>query len=289
VDNPVNPVESPIVAAPVASPSVPTDTAYANPNAVLVIPRVVFNYVVIAIAFFALGFVISALASSAIFNANSKENKQLINDALDQVVSKIGANNTAAAEPQGPDPNKRYTISDDGNPFIGSSSAPITIVEFSDFHCPYCGRFARETFQPLLKDFDGKIKIVFRDYPILGQSSLEAALAAGCANEQNAFWPFHDLLFNNQQSLTRDAYLSYAKQLNLKVDQFTTCYDKQKYMDEIKKDYTYAQGLGITGTPTFFINGKFVSGAQPYSVFADAIKAELSTSQESTPEPAPSS
>lgn len=262
--------------------AVTTDPAYAKPAAVLVIPRVVFNYVIIAIVFFALGAAVTALGYTALFNANSAENKALIDNAIKSVAQAGGAD-TAADQPQLVQ-GDRYDVGVDDDPSIGPADALVTIIEFSDFRCPYCGRFERETRPQILQNFEGRIRYVYRDFPILGLSSFESALAAQCANEQGSFWPFHDLLFANQQNLTRDAYLSYAAQLELDVATFTTCYDQQKYRDEIVADYTVAQNLGVTGTPAFFVNGRFISGAQPYQVFADIINAELSSSEESTPE-----
>ncbi len=257
--------------------------AYANPGAVLVIPRVTLNYVVIAIVFFGLGLLIGGAAVNAVFNANSAENQQLIESA---VTSALDARGVEGEQVVGLQPGQRYDVSADDDPVLGDANAPITIVEFSDFRCPYCGRFYAETLQPIMSNYEGKVKLVFRDYPILGPESQLSALAAGCMNEQGKFWDFHNTAFSNQQNLSRNAFITYAEDFGINTEQFASCLDNQEHLPEISKDYGDAQKLGVTGTPAFFINGRFISGAQPYSVFASVIDEELGSLQESLPEDA---
>lgn len=259
--------------------------AYADPSAVIVVSRVMFNYVVIAIAFFLLGSVVSGAAVSALFNANSVENQALITNAAKAVAESSGDSQDTAGLVQG----NTYTVAMDDDPFRGSKDAPITIIEFSDFHCGFCGRFAAETLDPLLKAYDGKVRLVYRDYPFQTSGSLVAALAGQCMNDQGKFWEFHDLTFQNQQALTREQFISYAQQLNIDVETFTTCLDSQKYMDKVRKDVTDAQALGVNGTPAFFVNGRFISGAQPYTFFASYIDEELGKLNESSVAPASTS
>jgi protein-disulfide isomerase len=237
-----------------------------------------FNYVVIAIVFFLLGSLISGAAVSALFNANSVENQALIANAAQAVAGSSGGGQTVAALVQG----NTYNVSMDNDPFRGSKDAPITIVEFSDFNCPHCKDFVTETLDPLLKNYDGKVRLVYRDYPFLSRGSLVAALAGECMNDQGKFWEFHDLTFKNQQALTREQFITYAQQLGIDVAAFTTCLDSQKHMDKVQKDVNDAQTLGVNGTPAFFVNGRFISGAQPYSVFASFIDQELGKQAEST-------
>lgn len=251
--------------------------AYADPSAVIVISRVTFNYVIIAIAFFLLGSVISGAAVSALFNANSVENQALIANAAQAVAESGGGSQQVAGLVQG----NTYKVSMDNDPFRGAADAPVTIIEFSDFHCAFCGRFAAETLDPLLKNYDGKVRLVYRDYPFQTSGSVVAALAGQCMNEQGKFWEFHDLTFKNQQALTREQFITYAQQLGVDVASFTTCLDSQKYMDKVKKDVADAQTLGVNGTPAFFVNGRFISGAQPYTVFASYIDEELGKQAES--------
>jgi protein-disulfide isomerase len=254
------------------------ESVYAQPGTVLVIPRTLFNYVIISIVFFALGAVIGGAGVGALFNANSAENKALLDSAVSQIAA---AGGVAKA---GLQPGQKYDITvNDTDPVYGSPDAPVTIVEFSDFHCPYCGRFVKETLKPLMDAYEGKAKLIFRNYPILGQGSIWAALASDCARDQGKFWEFHDLVFANQQDLTRDAFVKYAGEMNVDVDTFSKCFDQQDHMDEIQANFAYAQNMGITGTPTFFINGQYVSGAQPYTVFAEAIDKALGSLDESQP------
>lgn len=250
--------------------------AYADPSAVIVISRVTFNYVVIAIAFFALGAILSGATVSALFNANSVENQALITNA-----AKALAEASTGQEVVGLVPGNTYTVAMDNDPFRGAKDAPITIIEFSDFNCVFCGRFAAETLDPLLKNYDGKIRLVYRDYPFQTSGSLVAALAGQCMHDQGKFWEFHDLTFQNQQALTREQFITYAQQLEIDVTTFTTCLDTQKYMDKVSKDVADAQALGVNGTPAFFVNGRFISGAQPYTFFASYIDEELAKLAES--------
>ncbi len=245
--------------------------AYAEPGTVIVISRVFFNYLVIAVVFFALGAVISGATVGALFNANSAENTALINSAAQAVAAAGGGGQQVAGLVQG----NSYQVSADDDPFRGAADAPVTIVEFSDFHCGFCGRFAAETLDPLLQNYDGKVRLVYRDYPFQTQGSLTAALAGQCMNDQGKFWEFHDLTFKNQQALTREQFITYAQQLNVDVATFTTCLDTQQHLSEVSKDVTEAQALGVNGTPAFFVNGRFISGAQAYSVFASYIDEEL--------------
>lgn len=252
------------------------DAAQAESPAVLVIPRVVFNYVIIAVVFFILGAVVSALGTNALFNANSRENQALIQDAVSAAAAAQGSADTASNEP---DPNKVYDVSVDDNPFRGAEDAQVVMIEFSDFNCGFCGRFAKETLNPLMEAYGDRVKFVYRDFPILAQSSLTAALAAQCAYEQGNFWDYHNTLFDGQGQFSREFFIQQAADLGLDETAFTKCFDDQKYMDEIRNDAVTAQELGLRGTPAFFINGKYISGAQPYQVFADAIEAALANPQ----------
>lgn len=168
----------------------------------------------------------------------------------------------------------RFEISTDDDPSLGPKDAPITIVEFSDFRCPYCGVFHQETFGDLMATYPDQIHFVYRDFPVVG--GFEAALAAECANEQGAYWEFHDLLFSGEYAnLNTDAFAAYAEQLDLDVEDLLACVDEERYGEEVEADARYASGLGITGTPTFFINGIPMVGAQPLEAFIQVIEYEL--------------
>ncbi len=172
--------------------------------------------------------------------------------------------------PQGP---VRIDVSVDDDPAFGPPDAPITIIEFSDFRCPYCQKFHHETLPGLIASYPDQIRFVYRDFPVVG--GFEAAMAAECADEQGAFWEFHDLLFSGELPLERSGYLAYAEQLELDTDALTDCLDSQRYASEVNADANYAASLGITGTPTFFINGIPLIGARPLAHFKQVIDGEL--------------
>lgn len=171
----------------------------------------------------------------------------------------------------------RYDVPVDDDPVLGPENAPITIIEFSDFQCPYCQRWHVQVWPKIQAAYGDKVRLVYRDFPLysIHPEAAPAAEAADCAHEQGKFWEFHDLLFSGGQKLGRETYLAYAKRLNLNLDQFTTCLDERRYQAEVEGDYTYAADLGINSTPTFFINGIALIGAQPFEVFQQVIDLEL--------------
>lgn len=179
----------------------------------------------------------------------------------------------ATAEPQ---QYIRYDIPTEGHYSFGPEDAPITIVEFSDFQCPFCKRWFDEVYRPLLEAYPGKIRFVYRHLPLtsIHPDALPAAEASMCAGEQDAFWEFHDKLFSSA-ALGNTVYLKYAQTLNLNKSQFEACLEAGKYRGQIQADSDFAVNLGINSTPTFFINGLAVVGAQPIDVFKQVIDKEL--------------
>ena len=168
----------------------------------------------------------------------------------------------------------RLEIEEDDDPVMGPSDAPITIIEFSDFRCPFCKRFFSETLTPLLEAYPDQIRFIYRDFPVVG--GFEAAVASECADEQGEYWAYHDLLFSGEfADLSNDAFLAYGERLELDLDSFSSCLDEERIASEVEADAVYAAGLGVTGTPTFFVNGIPLVGAQPLEVFAQIIDAEL--------------
>jgi protein-disulfide isomerase len=166
---------------------------------------------------------------------------------------------------------------DRNDPVLGTEDAPITIIEFADFQCPYCQRHVLETYPLLLEDFGDQIRYVYKDFPLtrIHAQALPAALAAQCAQEQGMFWEYHDLLFSGRMELGDEAYLAYADELGMDAATFSACYEEGRYTDLVQADYDLAVQLGVNATPTFFVNGIRVVGAQPYSVFANLIEYEL--------------
>jgi protein-disulfide isomerase len=170
----------------------------------------------------------------------------------------------------------RYDIPTDGFPTLGPADAPITLVEFSDYQCPFCRRWHQEVYEPLLSAYPGKIRIVYRNLPLtsIHPDAMAAAEAAMCAGEQDAYFPFHNKLFSSE-NLDKQTFLQYAQELSLNVEQFQTCITDEKYKDAITADSDFAVNLGVRSTPTFFINGLAVVGAQPLEVFKQVIDKEL--------------
>jgi protein-disulfide isomerase len=175
-----------------------------------------------------------------------------------------------------PPPVLRVEVSAAGAPFKGPAKAPVTIVEFSDFHCPFCRRVL-PTLAQLESKYGEKVKLVFRDFPIdnLHPGATKAHEAARCANEQGKFWAYHDKLFASPPKSTPEIFKELAKEVGLDVTSFETCFDGGKYQADIKKDIEEGNRVGVTGTPAFFINGRLVSGAQPLEAFSRIIDDEL--------------
>jgi protein-disulfide isomerase len=160
------------------------------------------------------------------------------------------------------------------DPYLGPEDAPVTIVEFSDYACPFCRRHNIEVFDEIMTTYAGQIRYVYKDLPFQN-NALPAALAAMCAQEQDMFWEFHEKLFLMEMSLGADAYLQYAQDLALDMDTFTTCLEEERYEDRVMEDVNFATSIGVNSTPTFFINGIPVVGAQAFEVFAQVIDVEL--------------
>jgi len=172
---------------------------------------------------------------------------------------------------------KNILLSDDDS-VKGDKNAPITIIEFSDFQCPFCGKFYRETLPSIENDYikTGKVKLVFRDFPLgFHQYAQKASEAAECAKEQNKFWEMHNKLFENQQALTIEDLRKYAADLGLNLQQYNNCLDTNKFAAEVQKDLADGEANGISGTPAFLINGQLLSGALPYSEFKAVIESIL--------------
>ena len=160
------------------------------------------------------------------------------------------------------------------DPSLGPDDAAITIVEFGDFQCPFC-REAFPIVRELMTAYAGKVRFIYRDFPVssLHPDAELAAVAGECVAEQNTaqFWSFHDQLFINQEDLSRTALIDYAGRVGTDVEKFTSCLDELRYADEVVRDYSDGIAAGVTGTPTFFINGQRVPGVIPLDIFRSAI------------------
>jgi protein-disulfide isomerase len=170
----------------------------------------------------------------------------------------------------------RYEVRPDVGFARGPKDAPITIVEFSDFQCPYC-KNVTSTLKQVLAKYPGKVRWVFRDYPLasLHPAAPKAHEAARCAAEQGKFWEYHDILFERSPRHSPQELRQYAQDLKLDAAAFGQCLDGDKYKAEIDKDSEEGVRLGLTGTPSFFINGRQLVGAQPITAFQKIIDGEL--------------
>jgi len=184
-----------------------------------------------------------------------------------------------------------YNIPTDGFPSFGPADAPITIVEFSDYQCPYCTRWHEDTYQPLLQAYPGKIRFVYRNYPLsFHQNAMLGAEAALCAGDQSQYWQMHNKLFaekdqmNNAQGATLGVadFVKFATDIGLDGPTFETCLSTGKYKQQVQADEDFANSLptengeaAVGGTPTFFINGTRLVGAYPLASFKQIIDAQL--------------
>ncbi len=191
--------------------------------------------------------------------------------------------------PDAPSPAQEIVIEGDmadDDAFLGDESAPVTLVEFSDFQCPFCRSFYGGAYQEIKEKYvdTGKVKFVYRDYPLsFHQDALPAAMATECARDQKgdeSFFAMHDKIFDGQSgggtvAIPRDSLDQYAKDLELDFNEYTTCMDEEKFKSEINADMLAGQKAGITGTPGFIVDGQKISGAQPFSVFEEVIENAL--------------
>jgi protein-disulfide isomerase len=167
-----------------------------------------------------------------------------------------------------------------GHPEIGPASAPVTIVEFSDFQCPFCGR-AEPALKQVHEKYGDKVRLVYMDFPLgIHDHAIDAASAGRCAGEQGKFWQFHDEMFSNQSKLAPADLKADAKKLGLDTAKFDECLDKGKYKTAIETDMAQGRELGVDGTPAFFVNGRPLTGAQPFEKFQTTIDEELAGSNQ---------
>ena len=163
----------------------------------------------------------------------------------------------------------------------GGANAPVTIIEFSDYQCPFCKR-AESVVDQVMSTYGDKVRLVFRDYPLpMHPNARPAAEAAACANAQGKFWDYHAKLFANQGQLGEENLKTYAKDVGLDATKFDDCLAKKPYAKEIDKDIADGAKVGVNGTPAFFVNGRMLSGAQPFDKFKTVIDEELAAKKPS--------
>lgn len=194
---------------------------------------------------------------------------------------------TPTIQESGPVKITAATFMENGSPILGDPNAPITLVEFGDYQCYFCNQFFHTTEENLFKNYveTGKVKVIFKDYTIIGPDSNTAAHAAHCADDQGQFWKYHDTLYNNWNGentgwASSENLLQFARDMELDIDKFSKCMMDSKYTAIITNSNQDAKDLGLTGTPAFFIIGPdskvtMIEGAQPYDIFEGIFKSEL--------------
>ncbi len=200
------------------------------------------------------------------------------------VYTKSGSNQNlkgVVAQPS----SQKVDVSIDDDPFLGLASAPVKVIEFSDFQCPFCRAFWSNALPSIKKDYidTGKVQFVYRDFPLsFHPASVVSALATDCANEQGKYWEMNNKIFSEQEKQGTGTITygvselkKWAKDIGLNVSQFNQCLDSQKYKSEVDKDTADGTKAGVSGTPTLYINGQQIVGAQPYSAFQAAIEVAL--------------
>jgi protein-disulfide isomerase len=201
--------------------------------------------------------------------------------------------NTPTAIPETPTPSPDQTpeatreplIPLDDDPILGSPDAPVTMIEYSEYLCPFCRRFTLETLPRIEEEYidTGKVKLVFRDFPVHGQSAAAIAMVAECAADQGKFWEMHVMLFERAEEWSESedlmgTFRSYAEEIGIDPDELTNCLELGTTWERILEDYQIGQQDGVSGTPSFLINGTPIKGAQPFEEFQRVIEEELARS-----------
>jgi len=170
----------------------------------------------------------------------------------------------------------RYNVNAAGRPSMGPANAPVSLVVFSDFQCPYCNMFS-ETLKQIMKNYEKKVRLVFRQFPLtnIHASAHRAAEAALCAQDQGHFWEMHDLLFQDQSKLKDEDFKERAAKLGLDAPAFTSCLDSKRFNPQIEEDIKAGAAAGVDGTPALFVNGRFLYGNNPYEEISAALDEEL--------------
>lgn len=186
--------------------------------------------------------------------------------AGDQVAASVSPSTTAAP----------VEVSTAGQPARGPDDAKVVLVEFMDFQCPFCKRHADQTLPRLLSEFEGRVRYVVRNLPlVIHPDAQKAAEASECAHAQGKYWEYHDVLFQNQAALDVASLKRYARDLGLRASEFDSCLDSGHHSGDVKADLDEAARLGVSSTPTFFLNGRRIVGAKPYAQFKAEIEAAL--------------
>lgn len=166
-------------------------------------------------------------------------------------------------------------VEEGDSPAIGPKDAPVKIIEFTDYQCPFCGR-VRATVSQILEEYKGKVRYVIRDFPLsFHKDALKAHEGAHCAGDQGKYWEMNKKLFTDQGKIQVEDLKKYAADIKLDAKKFADCLDSGKYTDRVRQSQEYGEKVGVSGTPAFFINGRMISGARPFEAFKEIIDAEL--------------
>lgn len=264
---PTPPVEE-IEEEEAAEEEVPTSTSQALP---------VQLWSVLVLVAFVLGLGAGYLVWGRQQDARSLAAEQRAREAEQRAATAEAAAARAAGQETAPQEVIRYPVPEDDDYVYGSDSAEITIIEFSDYECPFCKRWHLEVWPQIKEKYGDQVRLVYRDFPLesIHPNATPAAEAANCAGEQDRYYEFNELLFAGGKPLEAATYEAYASQLKLDMEQFNQCVSERRYRDEVQADLAYAAELGVRSTPTFFINGLAVVGAQPFEVFDQIISMEI--------------
>ena len=235
-----------------------------------------------------IGASVTAICVLSIFfalNGTSVEDHQLIETQIIETEQGVGYNNMPALSPT---PISNEVFFNNASPILGDPNAPITLIEFGDYQCHFCNVYFKNTGQEVLENFvaTGKVKIIFKDFTIIGPDSVNAAHGTHCANEQNKYWEYHSVLYNNWAGenngwASKENLVKYADDIELDLESFSECMNSNNYMDTINRSNADGQTLGISGTPAFFIidhkNAQVATiyGAQPYEAFEKVFNSML--------------
>ena len=232
-----------------------------------------FNNLSISISIVIAGFIIAG--AIIVVNQNTKTSLRETNQQAAQILPDTNSRTQSFPEQPGQKPVVEFKITKDDH-VRGDFNAPITLVEFSDFECPFCARHY-STMNKILSEYSGKVKWVFKHFPLrFHPNAQKAAEASECAAEQGKFWEYHDKLFENfSQGYSLEKFKQWAKDLGLNSGKFNDCLDSGKFAQKVQADYQEGIQKGVKGTPATFVNGRLVSGALPYEVFKQIIESLL--------------
>ncbi|XOU94008.1 MAG: DsbA family protein [Candidatus Kerfeldbacteria bacterium] len=200
-------------------------------------------------------------------------------DDNDDSTTKTNTNTTAVVNTNTAAPTPAPVVVDveekDGDHVRGDKNATVTLIEYSDFECPFCSRVV-PTIEQVLEEYDGKVKLIYRHFPLsFHENAQKAAEASECAADQDKFWEMHDLIYADQDNITIADLKAHAVTLGLNTSTFDSCLDGGEHASDITDDFNEGAAIGVQGTPAIFVNGTMISGAQPYASFAAAIDAAL--------------